>query len=134
TGSGRSGHDPLTGGPGIDTFVWNPGDGSDTINGGGGADTVVVNGSDLAERFVLSANGTRARVTRDLDGGSVDLNGVEIVTVNPLGGADTVTVNDLTGTAVTQVNLDLAGAAGGTAGDGQADSVIVNGRNAADLI
>src|SRR5262249_35562111 len=43
-------------------------------------------------------------------------------------------VNDLTGTAVTQINLDLAGTVGGTTGDGQADAVIVNGRNAADLI
>jgi hypothetical protein len=66
---------------------------------------VIVNGSDLAERFVLSANGNRVRVTRDLDGGTVDLGGVEVITVNPLGGADTVTVNDLAPTDVRKVNV-----------------------------
>src|SRR5262249_3580096 len=45
-----------------------------------------------------------------------------------------VTVNDLTGTGVIQINLNLSGAVGGAAGDGQADSVIVNGTNGADVI
>ena len=38
----------------------------------------------------------------------MDLNGVESVNFTALGGADTITVNDLTGTDVTEVNLDLA--------------------------
>jgi hypothetical protein len=38
-----------------------------------------------------------------------------------------VTVNDLTGIGVTGVAVDLAGALGGTAGDGAADRVVVNG-------
>ena len=42
----------------------------------------------------------------------MDLNGVEGINLNALGGADTVTVNDLTGTDLTRLNLDLAGAAG----------------------
>ena len=62
----------------------------------------------------------------------MDLNGVETVDFNALGGADTITVDDLAGTDVTDVNLNL-GAAGG-AGDGAADTVIVNGTNGDDVI
>ena len=64
----------------------------------------------------------------------MDLNGVEQIDVNALGGADTITVNDLTGTGVTQVNLDLASPPGSGTGDGQADTVIVNGTNGDDAI
>ena len=62
----------------------------------------------------------------------MDLAGVETIDVNALGGADTITVNDLTGTDVTAVDLNLAGSAGG--GDGQVDSVIVNGTDGDDTI
>src|SRR5262249_6762642 len=93
TVTGRAGNHTLTGTEGLATFVWSPGDGSDTIDSGGGEDTMVVNGSDLAERFDLSASGGRARVTRDVDGSSVSLGGgIDTITVDPLGGADTVTV------------------------------------------
>src|SRR5215467_8252187 len=81
TVNGGTGNDTLTGSQGADTFVWNPGDGSDTVDGGD-EDTMVVNGSDVSERFDLSANGSRVRVTRDIDGGTVDLGGVETITVN----------------------------------------------------
>ena len=43
-------------------------------------------------------------------------------------------MNDLSGTDVTQVNVSLAGTIGGAAGDGQADTVIVNGTNGADIV
>ena len=62
----------------------------------------------------------------------MDTGGVEFVTFNALGGADNVTVNNLTGTDVTSVDLDLAGALGGTAGDGQIDHVVVNGTDGND--
>src|SRR5262249_32596344 len=52
----------------------------------------------------------------------------------PLGGADTTTVNDLSGTGVVQVNINQAGALGANGGDGQADSVIVNGTDGPDNI
>ncbi len=64
----------------------------------------------------------------------MDTVGVEQVDFNALGGADVVTVNDLTGTDVTGVNADLAGALGGAAGDGLADRVIVNGTAGNDAI
>jgi hypothetical protein len=134
TVNGGTGNDTLIGSQGFDDFLWTPGDGSDTIEGGGGQDRIVVDGSDAADQFTISANGTRARVTSDVDGGTVDVGGVETIVVNPLGGADTITVNDLTGTAVTGIGVNLVATLTGPAGDGQADSVIVNGRNAADLI
>ena len=64
----------------------------------------------------------------------MDVNDVETVNVNALGGTDTVTVNDLSGTDITQVNINLFGTIGGTAGDAQADTVIVNGTNGGDLV
>src|SRR5262249_28912281 len=73
--TGGSGNDLLVGGPGNDqaflgagddTFVWEPGDGSDTVEGQGGRDTLEFDGSNLAESFDLSANGDRARLTRDV--------------------------------------------------------------------
>jgi Ca2+-binding RTX toxin-like protein len=134
TENGGAGNDTLTGSPGADSFAWNPGDGNDTINAGGGEDTAIVNGSDLAERFDLSANGGRARLTRDVGGVAMDLGGVEEVDLNPLGGADAVTVNDLSGTGLTRIKLNLAGAVDGSAGDGRADSVTFNGTSAADSI
>jgi Ca2+-binding RTX toxin-like protein len=92
------------------------------------------NGSNIGEKIDLSANGPRLRLTRDVAAITMDTVGVEIVNVRVLGGADQVTVNDLTGTDVKTVNTDLAGAPGGTAGDGQTDHVIVNGTNGTDKI
>ena len=57
-----------------------------------------------------------------------------VVQLNTLGGADTITVNDLTGTDVTQVAIDLAAPAGSGQGDGQPDTVIVNGTAGDDTI
>jgi Ca2+-binding RTX toxin-like protein len=127
---GGRGNDVLIGGAGDDTFVWNPGDGSDTAEGQDGHDTMVFNGANINENFVLSANGSRLRLTRDIGTVTMDINGVETVDVNPLAGADTITVNDLSGTDVTEVNLNLAGGGGksvvvnGTAGD---DAISVSG-------
>jgi Ca2+-binding RTX toxin-like protein len=110
-----------------DTFVWNPGDGSDVVEGGAGTDTLVFNGANIGERIDISANGGRARLSRDIGGVVMDLNSVEHIQLNILGGADTITVNDLTGTGVTQVAIDLGATPGAAGGDGVADTVIVNG-------
>ena len=59
----------------------------------------------------------------------MDTDGVETVDFNALGGADLVTVNDLSGTDVSNVNVDLAGAIGGATGDGAADRVVLNATN-----
>ena len=131
---GGRGNDVAFLGAGNDTFVWNPGDGSDTVEGQGGHDTLQFNGANVSENITLSANGSRPRLIRDVGNVVMDVNGVEQVNVAALGGADILTVNDLSGTGVTDVNLDLAGTSGSGTGDGQADTVIVNGTAAADSI
>src|SRR4029453_11752887 len=131
---GNGGSDKVFLGAGDDTFVWDPGDGSDTVEGQDGTDVLRFNGADAAERIDLSANGNRLRLFRDVGTITMDTAGVERVDVNALGGADVVTTNDLSGTGVTAVNVDLAGALGGTAGDGQADRVIVNATNGDDTV
>src|SRR5262245_1926992 len=82
-----------------DTFTWNPGDGSDTIEGGAGLDTLVFNGSGANETITFDANGTRARMFRDVGSILMDLAGIETVTLDTLAGTDKVIVNDLTGVA-----------------------------------
>ena len=129
---GGRGNDTALLGAGDDTFVWNPGDGSDTVEGQDGTDTLLFNGANIDENIDISANGGRARFTRDVGNITMDLNDVEQIKFNALGGADNITVNDLAGTDVKQVNIDLAAAGGG--GDGAADTVIVNGTDGNDQI
>ena len=124
---GGRGNDIALLGNGNDTFVWNPGDGSDVVEGQAGTDTLVFNGSNAGENIDISANGSRARLFRDVGAVTMDLNGVEHVQLAALGGADIITVNDLTGTDVKQVAIDLSATPGGGQGDGQPDTVIVNG-------
>jgi Ca2+-binding RTX toxin-like protein len=131
---GNGGGDLASLGAGDDTFTWDPGDGSDSIEGQAGNDTMLFNGAAVAEHVDLSANGSRLRFFRDAGNITMDTAGVETVDFNALGGADTVTVNDLGGTDVRNVNTDLAGVLGGSAGDGATDSVIVNGTNRNDRI
>jgi len=131
---GKFGADRHFGGAGDDVFVWNPGDGSDLIEGDSDQDTLVFNGSNGAENFDLSPNGTRLRFFRDLGNITMDTAGVERVNLNTLGSADQVTVQDLAGTGVTTVAIDLASPAGSGAGDIAADSITINGTNGADII
>ncbi|WP_280153801.1 calcium-binding protein [Piscinibacter sp. XHJ-5] len=131
---GQQGNDTSFLGAGNDVFQWDPGDGSDVVEGQDGADTMLFNGSAANEIFEASANGGRVRFTRNVGSIVMDLNDVERIDLNALGGTDTVIVNDMTGTDVTQVNVNLAGTLNGTSGDAAADAVIVNGRTAADTI
>ncbi|MBR0687025.1 calcium-binding protein [Bradyrhizobium manausense] len=132
--TGDRGNDVALLGAGDDLFTWNPGDGSDTVEGGTGTDTLVFNGSNVAETMAISANGSRALLTRDVGAITMDLNGVEHVQIAAAGGADNITVNDLTGTGVTQVAIDLSAGPGSTSGDGAADRVTVNGSAGDDNI
>ncbi|MGZ3342560.1 MAG: calcium-binding protein, partial [Reyranella sp.] len=125
---GGRGNDTVSMGAGDDTFVWNPGDGSDTVDGQAGSDTLLFNGANVNENMEISANGTHARLFRDVASITMDLSNIENVDVNALGGADTITVDDLSKTAVKQVNLNLGGA------DGQPDTVIINATNGDDVI
>src|SRR5207237_34745 len=71
-------------------------------------DTMVCKGANTSEQVDLSANGNRLNVFRTQGRITMDTAGVERVDFNALGGADLVTVNDLTGTDVSDVNVDLA--------------------------
>jgi len=131
---GNQGNDTALLGAGDDVFQWDPGDGNDTVEGGDGTDTMLFNGSSGAERFEVSANGGRVRFTRDLGTIVMDLDDMERIDLNALGNTDTIIVNDLTGTDLVAMNINLAGTIGGTAGDGAADTVIVNATNGDDII
>jgi Ca2+-binding RTX toxin-like protein len=63
----------------------------------------------------------------------MDLNDVERIEFNALGGADQITVHDLTGTDVTEVDVNLAAQINGTTGDSAADTVTANGTNGDDI-
>jgi Ca2+-binding RTX toxin-like protein len=132
--NGGDGNDTALMGAGDDTFVWNPGDDNDIIEGQAGFDTMVFNGANIAERIDVAANGGRVRFSRDEASVTMDLNDTEAITFNALGGADAITVGDLSGTDLTEVNLNLAGTIGGTAGDGAADAVTVFGTSGDDVI
>jgi hypothetical protein len=131
---GNRGNDVAFMGSGDDTFVWDPGDGSDVVEGQDGSDLMRFNGAGGGEQVDVSANGQRLRFFRNPGTITMDTASVERVDFNALGGPDVVTVNDLAGTGVTSVNVDLAGALGGGAGDGQPDRVIVNGTNGNDAV
>jgi hypothetical protein len=118
--NGGDGNDTALMGAGDDTFVWNPGDDNDTLEGQDGFDTMLFNGANIAEAIDISGNGERARFFRNIANVTMDLNDVERIAFNALGGADNIVVNDLSGTDVTEIAIDLAGAIGGTAGDGAA--------------
>jgi Ca2+-binding RTX toxin-like protein len=131
---GGKGNDTAYLGDGNDTFRWDNGEGSDVVEGQDGTDTMVFNGAAGTENVTMSANGGRLTFFRVQGNVTMDTNDVEIVDDNPIGGADSITVNDLTGTDVTQTNIDLAGAFGGNVGDGVVDNVVVNGTNGDDNI
>jgi Ca2+-binding RTX toxin-like protein len=131
---GNRGNDVAFMGNGDDTFIWDPGDGSDTVEGQNGEDTMRFNGAAIAERVDLTANGSRLKFFRDVASITMDTAGIERVDFNALGGPDVVTVNDLTGTDVSDVNVDLADTLGGATGDGQPDRVAVNATNGNDTI
>jgi Ca2+-binding RTX toxin-like protein len=131
---GNQGNDTALLGAGDDVFQWDPGDGSDVVEGQSGNDTLVFNGANIAETFELTANGERMRLTRNIGNVVTDTNEVETVDLHARGGADSIKVNDLSGTHVRQIDIDLAGTPGDTAGDGAADTVEVNGTAGNDII
>jgi Ca2+-binding RTX toxin-like protein len=130
--NGGDGDDVALMGAGDDTFVWNPGDDSDILEGQAGFDRMLFNGSSAAENVDIAATGGRVIFFRNIATVTMDLNDVEGIDFNALGGSDTVVVNDLSGTDVTEINLNLAGV-GGSTGDGQADNIIVMGTTDDDV-
>jgi hypothetical protein len=108
------------------------------VVGGAGDDTVDVIGADGAETFgVIGFNGFVT--VFDPTGGppgimAVGGSGVETLDIHALGGADAVTIDDLSTCSfeagcrpsVEKVSVNLAAALDTSAGDGDADSVMVN--------
>ncbi len=133
TVDGNQGADVAILGTGDDRFVWDPGDGSDRVEGQDGHDAMQFNGSNAAEQFDVSANGSRVRFTRDVGAITMDLAGIEEIDLAALGGADRLTVNDVSGTDLSEIQPDLSGGAG-QIDDGAADQVVVNGTDRADAI
>jgi Ca2+-binding RTX toxin-like protein len=122
---GGDGDDTALMGAGNDVFTWNPGDDNDTLEGQSGTDILDFNGAAVAEIITISANGGRVLFLRNVASVVMDLNDVETIDFAALGGADNIVINDISGTDVTAIVLDLAGAAGGA--DGVMDVVTING-------
>jgi Ca2+-binding RTX toxin-like protein len=122
---GDNGNDLALTGAGDDVFQWEPGDGNDTLEGQDGADSMLFIGSNASENIDVSANAGRVRFFRDVANVTMDLDDIESIDVRASGGADNIVVGDLSGTDVTAIGTDLRGSNGG--GDGQADTVTVNG-------
>jgi len=129
---GNRGNDSAVLGSGRDSFRWDPGDGSDVVEGRSGTDTLDFNGAGGPENMSLSANGGRSLFLRDAGTIRMDMDGVERLDLTALGGPDTFTVEDMAGTDFRQADVDLSGPAGG--GDGESDSVTVNGTDRSDRI
>ncbi|MBW4691969.1 MAG: hypothetical protein KME27_09395 [Lyngbya sp. HA4199-MV5] len=131
---GGRGNDVALMGAGDDLFVWNPGDDNDVLDGQAGFDTMFFNGADVNENIDISANGFSVRFSRDVDNVTMDLNSVERAVFRALGGADNIVVSDFSGTGTKLVNIDLAGLINSSTGDGQTDTITIQGSNAQDPI
>ena len=130
---GNLGADTARLGAGDDRFQWDPGDASDTVEGQTGADALDFNASNAGEIIDVSRNGGRVRLTRNIGTVTMDFNDIESAALRMLGGSDQVTLGDLSGTDLTTADVDLGAFAGG--GDGQQDTIVVNGRDkAADIV
>jgi hypothetical protein len=103
---GRLNQDLLLGGAGDDVFQWFPGDNSDVVEGGDGNDRLEFNGANINETILITQNGDRVRLERDVSSVSIDLHEVETTAIRPLGGVDTVTVGQNL-FALTIVDVDL---------------------------
>ena len=126
TVTGGRGTDVAFLGNGDDTFVWNPGDNSDIVEGQAGTDTLDFHGSNIAEKIDLSANGNRLRLTRD----------VAAITDGHKRSRDTSTVHRPRRHRHSSPSTRCSGhrrqpastrTSPPAAGDGAADTVIVNG-------
>src|SRR6202012_4069122 len=95
---------------------------------------LIFNGSNANEQVEMSANGSRFRLFRDVANITMDCDGIQNVVFNAVGGTDSVTIDDLTATEVTNVFVDLSASPGSGIGDGQPDTVTVNGSTNADNI
>jgi hypothetical protein len=102
------------------------------VEGQAGADVLLFNGSNASENIVISPNGGRSLLTRDIAAVVMDMDDIETLTLNAFGGSDNIVVNSMAGTDVTKVAINLAGSGG--AADGLVDTVTINATGVADTI
>ena len=121
-------------GAGDDTFVWNPGDGSDTVEGQAGTDTLLFNGANVNENIDISANGARVRFFRDVGNITMDLNGVEHIQLQRPGRRRHHHGQRPDRHRRQERRHRSRVAAGQRRGDGQADTIIINGTGGDDVI
>jgi Ca2+-binding RTX toxin-like protein len=119
---GGAGNDEIYGGPGDDRLEWRPGDGNDLIDGNDGTDTLEMYGTDAAEVFNVTPNGTRVSITRDIGNVMLDLATMERLTLSANGGNDSTSCIGNLGTLL-YVTID-----GGLGDD------TLNGCNGVDVI
>ena len=128
---GDNGNDIAFMGADNDVFQWDPGDGNDTLEGQERVDKMMFFGSNISENVDVVANGGRVLFLRDVANVTMDLNDLENIEFRALAGTDNIVVGDLSGTDITRIDLDLRGPNGG--GDGEADTVTVNGTQGDDV-
>ena len=130
---GGTGDDTVALGVGSDVFNWFEFDGSDVIVDQGGTDVFKVFGNSSEQNFALSTTGGHLIVSSAIDGATVDLDNVERVEILAAQGIDVVTVNNLAGSDAKLISIDL-GTSFSPTGDGQGDSVVIDGTNGNDPI
>ncbi|MDA0282002.1 MAG: FG-GAP-like repeat-containing protein [Planctomycetota bacterium] len=138
--AGQGGNDVVSGDEGEDIIIFGgTGDGQDTIDGGTGSDTVQVNGTGLADSYVVGQDALGLLTIRQATA-TLTLNpsSVQTVIVNGAAGDDTIQVENLdrVGRIVLIVNggagsdtIDAGGADTGTVivelnGDGGQDTIL----------
>jgi Ca2+-binding RTX toxin-like protein len=130
---GGTGDDTAALGVGNDTFNWFEFDGNDVVVDQGGTDTFKVFGNSSEQTFALSTAGGHLIFSSAIDGATVDLDNVERVEIHAAQGIDVVTVNNLAGSDAKLISIDL-GTSFSPTGDGQGDSVVIDGTNGNDTI
>lgn len=107
---GQGGNDSVNGGAGDDNLIWNGiGDGIDTLASTAGADTVTINGTALANTFVI---GKTADSLLRISEGTASIVVSSLVTnivLNTGNGNDLVTINDLSGVSAAVVIVNGEG-------------------------
>lgn len=100
------------------------------VNALDGNDSLFAFGTDASENFAVGANVSRVRLVHDGGMMPLEMSGTERLELRTMGGADSVVVNDLAGTGLAHLELALRADVGG--GDGEADTITVNGTQSAD--
>ena len=110
TVDGQGGNDLVNGGTGDDNLIWNGiGDGIDTLTSTAGADSVTINGTALANTFVISKTSDSLMRVSEGTASIVVSSLVQNVVLNTGNGNDTVTINDLSGVSAAVVIVNGEG-------------------------